>query len=670
MMKQILHPLLFAALLTCNAAGYGQENNLLKGTVTQRNSRDNTPSGIFIPEGNRIRLEQAPAFLAAYLHPVPGRDELRLVQSTAPYEGIVVQRYEQWLQGIKVEHGGYTITAHQSMITSASGDFYNTSQADAGGKPVLSAAEALEYALRDIGAKKYSWEQSIDDPDYWPVPGNNPGRKSEGTLVWIENKTSGLNDGKLLLAYKFIVHSVTPLNIQAIYIDALNGHKLFRTTLLYHSQGSGSSLYSSQVLIETSVLPNGLFTLIDKLRGNGIYTYDSGNRNIFDTRKFTSTSNLTWAGAAVDVHWGTERVYDYWKTQHNRKSYNDLDSPIFNRVHYRANPAVPYENAAWMGNGAVFGDGRAPAPGGRSPFVSLDVCAHEIGHGICQTTANLIYERESGALNEGFSDIWAAVIEAWANPMEVDARAKEPWLMSEELGTLPSRNMQNPKDRRHPDTYLGEFWRPATLTGCPDPNDTNDNCGVHYNSGVLNHWFYLLSAGGNGTNDNYNSYSLPGIGMDKAAKIAYLTELTLTNNATYSNCRTASISAAKTLFGDCSTEFKNVVRAWYAVGLGDNQTGCDLTSLDDEQGLNEGIRAANNPFRNTIVLRYYLGRPEKVNISLSDAAGRVVYKTAATLSSGNGDYTLELNNTSLSKGWYMLQLVTSRHVFSQKLVKD
>jgi bacillolysin len=666
MIKQILPPLLFAALLVCNQPGYGQENDALKGTVTAWNNRDNNPSGVFIPEGSRVRLEQATAFLAAYLHPVPGRDELRLIQSTSPYEGIVVQRYEQWLQGIKVEHGGYTVTARQGLITSASGDFYNTSQADAGEKPALSSTEALEYALRDIGAKKYAWEQSADGIDYLPVAG----RKPDATLVWIENKTSGLNDGKLLLAYKFVIHSITPFNIQIVYIDALNGNKLFRTSILYHNQGSGSSLYSSQVLIETSALPEGVFSLIDNLRGNGIYTYDSGNRDNLNTKQIISTSNLTWSGSEVDVHWGTERVYDYWKILHNRRSYNDLDSPIFNHVHYRPNPAVGYDNAAWIGNGAIFGDGRAPAPGGKGPFVSLDVCAHEIGHGICQTTADLIYERESGALNEGFSDIWAAAIEAWADPLEMDARSKERWLIGEELSSLPSRNMQNPKERMQPDTYLGEFWRPTTLGDCPDPNDTNDNCGVHYNSGVLNHWFYLLSAGGSGMNDNFNSYSLPGIGMDRAARIAYLTELTLTNNATYSNCMAASISAAKTLFGDCSTEFKNVVRAWYAVGLGDNQTGCDLTAIDDAQGLNKGIRAAHNPFRNTIVLRYYLSRPELVNISLTDAAGRVVYKTSATLSSGKGDYTLDLNNTSLSKGWYMLQLTTSRNVFGQKLVKD
>ncbi len=223
----------------------------------------------------------------------------------------------------------------------------------------------------------------------------------------------------------------------------------------------------------------------------------------------------------------------------------------------------------------VYGDGSGRNNDGFDPLVSLDICAHEIGHGVCQSTANLVYQRESGALNEGFSDIWGAVIESWADPLEQDGTPKKHWLIGEELSDEPMRNMQNPKECKQPDTYLGEYWEPASTSDCPTPNpNTNDYCGVHCNSGVLNHWFYLLTEGGSGTNDNFKQYAVTGIGIEKSAKIAYLTELSLSNNAVYSNCRTASISAAKTLYGNCSAEFKNVVRAWYAVGVGNDDSSC------------------------------------------------------------------------------------------------
>lgn len=201
------------------------------------------------------------------------------------------------------------------------------------------------------------------------------------------------------------------------------------------------------------------------------------------------------------------------------------------------------------GNGTIFGN-----------LTALDVCAHEFGHGICEYTCNLGYNySESGSLNEGFSDIWGAVIEAWAMP---NNPPKNRWLLGEEFYIqspqfLRSMNNPNSSPNLQPDTYGGTYW-------------TNGSNEPHKGSGILNFWFYLLSDGGCGTNDLNNNYFVPAIGITDAAKIAYKTEQLLSSGSNYSQARTMSIQAAQTLFGSGSLQVRAVTRAWFAVGVGAN----------------------------------------------------------------------------------------------------
>jgi hypothetical protein len=130
--------------------------------------------------------------------------------------------------------------------------------------------------------------------------------------------------------------------------------------------------------------------------------------------------------------------------------------------------------------------------------------------------------------------------------------------------------MANPNAYSQPDTYKGTYWKDATTTGCAVPGQTtNDYCGVHTNSGVLNFWYYLLVTGGSGTNDNGFAYNVTGIGLDKAAAIAYRTLTTyLTSSSTYANARTSSLQAAADLYGAGGVEVTQVTNAWNAVGVG------------------------------------------------------------------------------------------------------
>lgn len=126
--------------------------------------------------------------------------------------------------------------------------------------------------------------------------------------------------------------------------------------------------------------------------------------------------------------------------------------------------------------------------------------------------------------------------------------------------------MSNPNAFGQPDTYLGTFWQ--STNGCT-PNNGNDFCGVHTNSGVLNYWFFLISDGGVGTNDIGNTFNINGLGINAAAQIAYRTKLLMNNSlANYPLCREVSIQAAIQLFGNCSNEVVQVTNAWHAVGVG------------------------------------------------------------------------------------------------------
>ena len=176
-------------------------------------------------------------------------------------------------------------------------------------------------------------------------------------------------------------------------------------------------------------------------------------------------------------------------------------------------------------------------------------------HGLTSNTANLIYSAESGALNESFSDIFGTCVENYATPADWD------WLIGEDLSSSPFRSMSDPNSHGDPDTYFGTNW--ASLTG-------GDSGGVHTNSGVQNFWFYLLSEGGSGVNDNSDAYNVTGLGISTAAKIAFRSlTLYLIESSEFADARFYSIQAATDLYGACSPEVESTTNAWYAVGVGD-----------------------------------------------------------------------------------------------------
>lgn len=265
------------------------------------------------------------------------------------------------------------------------------------------------------------------------------------------------------------------------------------------------------------------------------------------------------------------QTYDYYKNIHNRISFDGNSHSIHN--YYDAgNFLGTDENAGAFDeifgndlyNGMFYGKGSS----NMHPVIALDVAGHEFTHMVVNRNGNggLDYQGESGALNESFADIFGTAIEFYVND-------NPNWTMGEGIFKSNTslnyfRSMSDPNNTpsflapNQPDTYKGTHWASTT--------SSFDNGGVHINSGVGNHWFYLLSVGGMGINDLGNNYYVNPITIQKAEKIAY-SALTngLSPTATYLDAYNATIAAAITLYGANSNEWEQVINAWYAVGIGD-----------------------------------------------------------------------------------------------------
>ena len=314
---------------------------------------------------------------------------------------------------------------------------------------------------------------------------------------------------------------------------------------LYSNDGNVNGITAVNLVKEVAYI-EGNYRLRQYGRGGGIATYDAKHGTFIplsvDFVDDDTNFNLSNSTAGVSVHWALENAYDFYLNNLNRNSFDDNGGKMIAYAHYDDGLL----NASWDGVRMKFGDGTL----NNNPVVSIDIVAHEFTHGITQYTAGLIYQNEQGALNESFSDIFGATIEFYTLGSEAD------WFIGE--GEARFRSMSNPKQYGDPDTYFGENWN----------STTSDNGGVHTNSGVQNFWYYLLSEGGSGVNDNGYSYSVTGLGIDQASQIAYSN---LSNylfpTSEYSDARLNSMYAAMDLFGENSSEFQSVVEAWNAVGV-------------------------------------------------------------------------------------------------------
>ena len=431
--------------------------------------------------------------------------------------------------------------------------------------PAISAAQALDVAMKDLGPDVvYRWDiprqeallkqAFLNDSRTWrPIP----------ELVIAPRQLDWDDSNSYLLAYKFMVPIERPQPANWVYIiDAHSGHLLMKWNKLHtvDTEATGETNYSGSVTIRTNSNGANNYELYDVNRN--IKTYWAVNTSQIPGNLYTNSSTAWNSGttrqkSGVEAHWGGMETYDYLDEKFDRNSLDGSGMQIIATVDVQSGTFMP-NNAFWNGSQIVFGRGDGT---NYTSFACVDVIAHEYGHGVTEFTSNLVYQGESGALNEAFSDMLGAAVEAEAKP------TADRWELGEEIASNPLRWMNNPNLGSDPDTYQGTHWK-NTAPGSPD------NGGVHSNSGVANFQFFLLSDGGSGTNDNGDGYSVSGIGIEKAMKIWYRAQTNyFTTSTNYSAARTGTLNAAGDLHGVSSNEYRQVQNAWHAVGIGDPASG-------------------------------------------------------------------------------------------------
>ncbi|GAA4027571.1 hypothetical protein GCM10022409_09470 [Hymenobacter glaciei] len=600
-------------------------------------------------------------------------DQLRAARVETDQLGYTHERFSQYYQGVKVEHAEYSAHAKAGSIESISGNIEKISGLNT--KPALSASAALTRALAYVGAQKYMWQDLGEETLLKQETGKSAASYyPQGELVIVRNTRSTRSESKnqLALAWKFDVYAQEPVSRAYIYVDAQTGDVVMQDNIIKHTAATGTfaTAYSGTRSIGDGTTTGGYF-LRETGRGNGIQTYNMKKLTQYAKAVDFIDADNNWTAAeynnanfdnvAGDAHVGAEATYDYWKNVHGRNSYDNAGAIIKSYVHYSRS----YENAYWNGSVMTYGDGATRF----RPLTSLDVCGHEIGHAVCEKTANLTYSNESGAMNEGLSDIWGASIEAYAVASlgftSGGVKAKSTWLIGEEIDKQQAalRSMSDPKSLGQPDYYKGINW----YTG------TGDNGGVHTNSGVLNYWYYLIATGKTGTNEKGVAFSVAGLGLDAAAKITFRMEsVYMVASSTYAQARTYSIQAATDLYGAGSTQVTAVTNAWNAVGV---TTGAAMVAQTSgtatvASGANYALTVGDShalslyPVPATNELHLLLdGNSEIVSVQLSDLRG-----AAVTTARYNGNGTLDVSN--LAKGMYFINVSDGSQTFRQRFVKE
>ncbi|WP_029332064.1 M4 family metallopeptidase [Exiguobacterium oxidotolerans] len=340
------------------------------------------------------------------------------------------------------------------------------------------------------------------------------------------------------------------------FIDANSGKVINKYDQLAHAKpvkaitgtttvGSGTTVLGTSATFNTT--KNGsYYYLQDSTRGKGISTYDAKNRTSLPGSLWADADNVlnaTYDRAAVSAQVNAVKTYDFYKNTYGRNSYDNAGAALNSTVHYSSR----YNNAFWDGSKMVYGDG----DGSTFTYLSgaLDVVAHELTHAVTEYTAGLVYQNESGAINEAVSDIMGTVAE-YSVGLNFD------WLVGEDIYTPgvsgdALRSMSNPAAYGDPDHYSKRY------TG------TADNGGVHTNSGIVNKAAYLLGNGG-----THYGVTVPGVGVPKLGAIYYRAlNVYLTPTSNFSYLRAAVVQSAKDLYGSSSAEAAAAAKSFDAVGV-------------------------------------------------------------------------------------------------------
>ncbi len=461
--------------------------------------------------------------------------ELRLSGESRDRLGATHLRYRQTWQGIPV--WGRELRVHldgDDNLYLLQGD-YQPAPTTAATTPRLSGAQALAAAQRHGGFAQTPQAVS-SELVYYPEAAGGV------RLSYLLEFSIGLEQRWIYLVDALsgvIVHRINNLQTETVQGRGKDLNGVDRSFNVWH----GTTDYF--LLDVDTPTPGGRADPVQEgpQATGDLYIYDARHQTSGALALISNPSAESWNdAAAVSAVYNTRLVYDYYKQTFGRDSMDGKGMNLLAVVRFDNG----LENAFWNGTYMVYGDGGSTV----SNFAGCtDVAAHEMTHGVIQSSAGLLYETQSGALNESFADVMAAMVDS-AN-----------WTLAENCTRVAPgyvRNLQDPS--------LGLSPQPARMSDYRNLANTpeQDNGGVHVNSGIPNRAAYLiaegLSAEGLGTS----------IGRGKTAQIYYRAlTVYLTQSSQFSDARRALLQAAEDLYGAGTAETQAVAAAFDAVEITD-----------------------------------------------------------------------------------------------------
>ncbi|HET6626761.1 MAG TPA: M4 family metallopeptidase [Nocardioidaceae bacterium] len=491
--------------------------------VVKQQGQAGAPSGSFALSGQEARDFVLPA-------------HMKQLHTTTLADGSTQTRYQQMVGDATVFGGQITVNSNAAgEATSVVGAYFPGLQPKNDVK--LNKGQAKKVAKAQVGARG-DWSNELR----------------------IDPKT-----GKLFYEVQSIRAAQRPVR----WVDAATGHVTKAFSALAHGEGVGVKGDKKTIDTKPNFATQRYELLAKDLRQK---TYDAGNKknkapvlmtDADDAWNYVNVQRTSPSQpAGVDAHYYANVVDDFYGDTFSRDSIDDHGMQIISVVHFDKNYCNAFWNGAYMTYGDGDGDSCLPLSGG------LDVDGHELTHGVTEFTSNLIYENESGALNEAFSDMMGNTIEFYADENGLDPAAEPDWLIGEDVINAGSaapgfRNMGDPE----------QFGDPSHLSN--KYTGTEDGGGVHTNSGIANHAYYLTVNGGSNAGCVATEYheavvtedcdvEVPALGVDRAAQIYFAGFTSLPEYANFCDARNATVSTA----GDNADA---VSLGWEAVGV---DAGC------------------------------------------------------------------------------------------------
>ena len=342
---------------------------------------------------------------------------MQLAKSEADHLGWKHHRYYQHHQGVRVEGGTYILHEKEGQVKKANGHLFKNIGVNT--TPFLDEGEVLEKALKAFPAERYAWENPISEKIRQRIQKDPLATHFPRPELVVMDRAYPKQSGDYALAYKFIIKREAPMmDRQQLWYDAHSGELLLAINLMHEThgeEGTAITRFHGERKIITMQDENGDYILRDTTRGGGIETYNDNYSeygelaDFIDDDNYWDNVNAEQDEVATDAHYGAMVTYDFFNDNFSRSSFDGLSSPLISMVHVGEN----FNNAFWDGEKMSYGDGDSIR---FYPLVALDVCGHEVAHGVTEFSASLIYADESGALNESFSDIFGKTIESIIRP--------------------------------------------------------------------------------------------------------------------------------------------------------------------------------------------------------------------------------------------------------------